>query len=245
MNRCMLTLEVVKMQVCKGSKVLLWHMSGGPSPSPSPLCAMWPWPALTSTSRHALSLCSTKCKIKQLRSKQKGQESASIPSPLHWSCSEFESTECPKSVLLHHPPHILQYVQDMPISRADVSITGTKLCETYLCHQYWAKFGLGPVFRGGLGPSVAQPALKCHFATIQLSICSLCFYLQTSLALGTWNWETLGGAVPSSFLYFCGNICRNSTSTVPVLFQSFFLSKVEQAWEVHVGIGPITMNTLR
>ena len=159
--------------------------------------------------------------------------------------SEFESTECPKSVLLHHPPHILQYVQDMPISRADVSITGSKPCETYLCHQYWAKFGLGPVFRGGLGPSVAQPALKCHFATIQLSICSLCFYLQTSLALGTWNWETLGEALPSSFLYFCGDICRNNTSTVPVLFQSFFLSKVEQAWEVHVGIGPITMNTLR
>ena len=161
--------------------------------------------------------------------------------------SEFESTECPKSVLLHHPPHILQYVQDMPISRADVSITGTKLCETYLCHQYWAKFGLGPVFRGGLGPSVTQPALKCHFATIQLSICSLCFYLHTSLALGTWDWdwETLGGALPSSFLYFCRNLCRNNTSTVSVLFQSFFLSKVEQAWEVHVGIGPITMNTLR
>ena len=90
--------------------------------------------------------------------------------------SEFESTECPKSVLLHHPPHILQYVQDMPISRADVSITGSKPCETYLCHQYWAKFGLGPVFRGGPGPSVAQPALKCHFATIQLSICSLFTY---------------------------------------------------------------------
>ena len=242
----MLTLEVVKMQVCKGSKVLLWHMSGGPSPSPSPLCAMWPWPALTSTSRHALSLCSTKCKIKQLRSKQKGQESASIPSPLHWSFSEFESTKCPKSVLLHHPPHILQYVQDMPISRADVSITGTKLCETYLCHQYWAKFGLGPVFRGGLGPSVTQPALKCHFATIQLSICSLFTYKRLwHLGLGTGRPLLVVGAFPSSFLYFCGNICRNSTSTVPVLFQSFFLSKVEQAWEVHVGIGPITMNTLR
>ena len=101
----------------------------------------------------------------------------------------------PKSVPLNHPPHILQYVRDMPISRADASITGTKPCETYLCHPYWAKFGLGPVFRGRLGPSVTQPALKCHFATIQLSICSLCFYFQTSLALGTWDGETLVGAL--------------------------------------------------